>query len=89
MPKTYNGGGTLIGAGIPWHVEPPYDPPATAAPLTQAEVLKGLGISKAVMKSRKRGVILKGLVADGVLLDNGQPNPDHPQVMALLAARQP
>lgn len=87
MPGTYNGGGTLIGPGIPWPVESTYDPPSAIGSLTQAEVLKALGISKGMMKTKKRGDILKRLVAEGVLLNTGQPNPEHPKVIALMSNR--
>lgn len=84
MPGTYNGGGTVIGPGRPWPVEPTFEPASPPVTVTQAEVLTALGISKTIMKTRKRGDILKNLVAEGVLLDTGQPNPKHPTVIAII-----
>lgn len=85
MPGTYNGGSTLIGPGVPWPVEPTYDPPHPPSLLTQKELLAALGISKTAMKSKKRGDLLKALRATGMLLETGQPNPDHPTVIAIIA----
>lgn len=84
MPGTYNGGGTVIGPGRPWPVEPAFEPATPPVIVPQAEVLTALGISKTIMKTRKRGDILMNLVAEGLLLDTGQPNPDHPKVVAIL-----
>lgn len=88
MGGTYNGGGTLIGPGIPWPVEPVFDPPAVPTSLSQADLLKALGYSKADLKPKKRGPILKQLVVDGLLLANGRPNPDHPKVCEIIRERK-
>lgn len=101
MAGTYNGEGTVIGPGRLWWVEPTYDPPqpkpkrkskskSKSEPtlaVTLAEVLIALGISKAMMRSKERGSILKRLVAGGVLLNTGQPNPAHPEVAKIIKGR--
>jgi hypothetical protein len=56
--------------------------------LTQQEVLMALGISKRKMNSKSRGEVLKQLVAEGVLLHTGQPNPSNPRVKKI-ASRKP
>lgn len=90
MPGTMNGGGTIIGLGRRWsdHRDFPVGEQPTAGvelttTLTQAELLAALGISKRTMRSKQRGDILKTLVAEGVLLSTGQPNPQHPKVAAI------
>lgn len=40
------------------------------------------------MKTRKRGRILKQLVAEGLLLETGQPNPEHPRVQAMIMSKE-
>ena len=84
MGGTYNGGGTLIGPGIPWPVEPAFEPSSKLPALSQSELLRALGYSKADLKPKKKGVILKTLVNDGILLANGTPNIDHPKVRAMV-----
>jgi hypothetical protein len=53
--------------------------------LTQKEVLAGLGLLPLPPKPHARGPILKNLVAEGVLLPNGQPNPHNEKVRAIAA----
>ena len=89
MPGTYNGGGTVVGPGIPWPVEPPYEPPPPVGTISQEELLRALGITKKRMQLKERGSILKGLVAEGLLLDTGQPSPDHPKVVEIIKRRGP
>lgn len=60
-------------------------PAATCkAEITQAEILSALGFPRSKRKPKNWGDILKGLVADGVLLDTGQPNVDHPKIIAII-----
>lgn len=54
--------------------------------LTQADLLKALGFTRTRPKLAERGKALKKLVADGLLLKCGLPNPDHPRVIALLGS---
>lgn len=54
------------------------------AEITQAEVLSALGFSKSARRTANWGEILKGLVADGLLLNTGQPNVKHPQVITII-----
>lgn len=56
-----------------------------ASPMTQKELLSALHLMPLPRMLAKRGEILKKLVADGLLLANGRPNPDHEQVRALAA----
>lgn len=53
--------------------------------LTQKEVLAGLGLLPLPPKPHLRGPILKNLVAEGVLLPNGLPNPHNEKVRAIAA----
>lgn len=53
--------------------------------LTQKEVLAGLGLLPLPPKPHARGPILKNLVAEGVLLPNGLPNPHNEKVRAIAA----
>lgn len=99
MAGTYNGGGTLIGYGRPWAVEPTYDQPkppskpkrkGKSAPvpvplLSQKELLSALGIPK--QRTKEHGATLKRLVAEGVLLDTGRPNPNNPRVIEIIKSR--
>jgi hypothetical protein len=83
-----NGGGTIIGPGRRWsdhHDFPVGEQPnaESTTSLAQAELFAALGISKGMMRSKQRGDILKTLVAEGVLLSTGQPNPEHPKVVAI------
>ena len=94
MPGTMHGGGTVIGPGRRWSDhqdfpvgEQPVVVAEEAVPLTQGELLASLGISQRIMKSKQRGDILKRLLADGLILTTGQPDPSHPKVAALMADR--
>lgn len=84
----------MIGPGIPWGIEPVLDrpdlpnPPGSPASLSQSQLLRKLGFSKRTMRSKKRGQILKQLVADGLLLETGLPNFDHPKVAALVESKK-
>lgn len=53
--------------------------------LSQQDVLAGLGLLPLPPKPHMRGSILKKLVAEGVLLPNGQPNPHDNKVRAIAA----
>ncbi|QQN74915.1 hypothetical protein [Croceicoccus sp. YJ47] len=53
--------------------------------LSQQDVLAGLGLLPLPPKPHKRGPILKKLVAEGVLLPNGRPNPNNDKVCAIAA----
>lgn len=53
--------------------------------LSQHDVLAGLGLLPWPPKLDKRGPILKKLVAEGLLLPNGQPNPNNDKVRAIEA----
>lgn len=53
--------------------------------LSQQDVLAGLGLLPLPRKLDKRGQILKNLVAEGVLLPNGRPNPNNDKVRAIAA----
>ena len=53
--------------------------------LSQHDVLAGLGLLPLPTKLGKRGPILKKLVAEGVLLPNGRPNPNNDTVRAIAA----
>lgn len=99
MAGTYNGGGTLIGYGRPWGVEPTYDKPepmpkrkgkGKTAPvplLSQEALLSALGIPKRKHRAKEHGATLKRLVAEGVLLDTGQPNLKNPRVIEIMKSR--
>jgi hypothetical protein len=97
MAGTYNGGGTLIGYGRPWAVEPTYDhpkpkpkrkgkpSPVQVPLLSQKELLSALGIPK--QRTKEHGATLKRLVVEGVLLDTGRPNPNNPRVIEIMKGR--
>lgn len=53
------------------------------SPMSQKDLLRELGMLPLPRMLLKRGEILKKLVADGLLLANGQPNPDHHKVRAV------
>lgn len=53
--------------------------------LSQHDVLAGLGLLPLPPKLDKRGAILKKLVAEGVLLSVGRPNPHNDKVRAIAA----
>lgn len=53
--------------------------------LSQQDVLAGLGLLPLPPKPHMRGPILKKLVAEGVLLPNGRPNPNNDKVRAIAA----
>ena len=100
MPRTYNGGSTVIGPGRKWsdHADFPVDEqlrwrrPAKlqkslargTRKVTQAELLQALGISRRAMRSRGRGLILKRLVVEVLLAADGNPNPNHQIVKNLV-----
>jgi len=52
---------------------------------TQKEVLAGLSLLPFPPKPEKRGQMLKNLVAEGVLLPTGLPNPHNEKVRAIAA----
>ncbi len=96
MPGTMNGGGTIIGPGRRWSdhqdfpvSEPPIEHVVPASVITQRELLTALGISRKLMRSKsgKGGEVLKQLVADGLLLDTGQPNHAHPRVREIASRK--
>lgn len=62
-------------------------PARSPVSITQDEALVALGMPKSGMKPKERGGILKRLVAEGVLLPTGKPNPDHPKIVAIIARR--
>ena len=97
---SYIGGGTIIGGGRRWSdwsdfpkSEPPplEDAPESSSrvELDQRELLKRLGMSRKSLAGKKKGDVLKQLLGEGVLLPNGQPNPDHPKVQAVLTQSKP
>lgn len=53
--------------------------------LSPQQLFAGLGLLPLPAKLHKRGEILKRLVAEGLLLPTGRPNPDHPDVRAIEA----
>jgi len=55
--------------------------------LSQQDVLAALGLLPLPPKLDQRGPILKMLVAEGVLLPNGRPNPHHDKVRAIEAGK--
>lgn len=60
-------------------------PSTRTSKLTQEQLLRGLGLLPLPPKPQNRGDILKRLVAEGILLPTGRPNPDHPDVRAIEA----
>ena len=50
--------------------------------LTQSELLKALGYKK--MQPKRRGVLLKTLVKEGLLLSDGKPNHDNQKVAEII-----
>lgn len=92
---SYSGGGTIIGGGRRWsdwsdfpNSEPPSleDTPGSSSriELDQRELLNRLGMSRKSLAGKQKGLVLKQLLGEGVLLPSGQPNPDHPKVQAIL-----
>lgn len=53
--------------------------------ITQQELLTSLGFTKKEMRSRDRGRILKRLIIEGVLLDDGTPNLENKKVIEIVS----
>ena len=51
------------------------------------DLFRALKITQKQMRSRHRGMILKNLVKEGILLRTGQPNPENPVVSKIANAR--
>jgi hypothetical protein len=66
-------------------ITPPQPRKFPKSDLTQQQVLVAMGLHPLPGKPQKRGPILKQLVAEGVLLANGRPNPHHEKVRAIKA----
>jgi hypothetical protein len=64
---------------------PAQPPKFPRSSLSQQQVLVALGLHPLPGKPQKRGPILKQLVAEGILLANGRPNPHHEKVRAINA----
>ena len=57
---------------------------AKEAAFSQEDLLTSLGVTKTGMRSRRRGVILKQLFRDGMLLKDGKPNLNHAKVVEII-----
>lgn len=57
---------------------------AKEASFSQEELLANLGFTKKGIRSRRRGVILKQLFKDGMLLEDGKPNLSHAKVVEII-----
>ncbi|MCM8732139.1 hypothetical protein ACFO8O_14330 [Hephaestia sp. GCM10023244] len=57
-------------------------------PITKAELLKKMGVSRKALTGKHRGAILKSLLDKGVLLPTGLPNPDSPQVLSIIRKKK-
>jgi hypothetical protein len=95
--RSYRGGHTVAGFGKKWSDWRDFPSPepyftrtfrtSKSSLLTQAELLKRLGINKSRLTLKARANILKDLVRDRILLPTGQPNINNPKVRALFSIK--
>ncbi len=58
------------------------------ASLTRQQLLTALGITKKEMRSKRRGLILKRLVSEGMLQSDGNPNVENHKVIEIMNRRE-
>lgn len=79
LPLTRDGPMVIVSAALR-----DADQRARKLKLTQYDLLRELGMSKASLRGPNRGAALRKLVEQGLLLATGLPNPDHPKVREII-----
>lgn len=90
MAGSCNGGGTVIGPGRSWSDSLNLPSPEgfesnPECPITQRDLMIALGISRRSRTGKNLQRTLRQLIAQNILLENGDPNPSHPKVRTVVS----